>query len=79
MENSISFGILPYLKTTHVEHPYKHSFFYFKGRKKRSGMPAPGCQNTSHPHHLTSTEEMILCVFTLYVRAQPTILWELRM
>lgn len=58
---------------------YKHSFFCFRGGEESSGMPVPGCQNTSHPHPLTSTEEMILCVFTHYVRAQLTILWELGM
>lgn len=78
-ENSISSGVLPYPQTTHPERSYKHSFFCFKGGEKRSGMPVPGCQNTSHPHQLTTTEEMILCVFTHYVRAQLTILWELRM
>lgn len=52
IENSISSGILPYLRTTHPEHLSKHSFSCSKGGEERSGTPVPGSQNTSYPHHL---------------------------
>lgn len=78
LENNISFGIPSYLRSTHPEHLYKLSFC-FKSGEQRCGTRVPGCQYSSHPHRLTSTEEMILCVFTHYVRAQLTILWELCM
>jgi len=54
-QNDISFGIPSYLRSTHPEHSYKLSFC-FKGGEQRSGMQVPGCQYTSHPHQLTSTE-----------------------
>lgn len=75
MENSISSGVLPYLKTQLTW----ARLLLFKSGEKIFGTAVAGCENTSHPHQLTAPEEMILCAFTHYVRAQLTILWGLRM
>lgn len=75
----VSARILPFLKITYPGTHTSPAASVSGGGEESCGMAVPGCQDTSHPHPLTSTEEMILCVFTHYVRAQLTILWELGM